>query len=137
MRLLMSIASVLVLGVAANGCSDSIGPESIVGLWAQDNTVPGSGLEISLALDGSAVSGPGTWCGELLGCGSTSTTGVATGNKVHLITTFDDGRVEVFDGTLTSSNSLVGSMRSASSIQIELPHAQSFHRAPNDPLRTQ
>jgi hypothetical protein len=137
MRLLMSIASVLVLGVAANGCSDSIGPESIVGLWAQDNMVPGSGLEISLALDGSAISGPGTWCGEALGCGSTSTTGVAIGNKIHLITTFDDGRVEVFDGTLTSSNSLVGSMSTASSVQIELPHAQSFHRAPNDPPRTQ
>src|SRR5258708_31814680 len=105
MRLLMSIASVLVLGVAANGCSDSIGPKSIVGVWEQDNTVPGSGLAISLALDGSAVSGPGTWCGEALGCGTTSTTGVATGNKVHLVTTFDNGLVETFDGTLTSSNS--------------------------------
>jgi len=137
MRLLMSIASVLVLGVATNGCSDSIGPESIVGLWAQDNMVPGSGFEMSLALDGSAISGPGTWCGEALGCGSTSTTGVATGNKIHLITTFDDGRVEMFDGTLISSNSLVGSMSSPSPIQIDPPHPQSFHRAPNDPPRTQ
>jgi hypothetical protein len=137
MRLLMSIASVLLLGVAASGCSDSIGPESIVGLWAQDNMVPGSGLEISLTLDGSAVSGPGTWCGEALGCGSTSTTGAATGNKIHLITTFDDGRVEMFDGTLTSSNTLVGSMRTTSSVQIELPHPQSFHRLADDPPRTQ
>jgi hypothetical protein len=137
MRLLMSIASVLVLGVATNGCSDSIGPKSIVGTWEQDNTIPGNAFAISLALDGSSVSGPGTWCGEALACGSTSTTGTATGNKIHLITTFDNGRVEMFDGTLTSSNSLVGSVRGTSSTQIELPHPQSFHRAADGPPRTQ
>ena len=136
MRILMSVTLVL-LAVAASGCSDPVSPQLIVGLWEQDGSPAGNSLQIQLALNGSAISGQGSWCGEALACGSTSTTGVVTGNKIHLITTFDDGRVEVFDGTLTSSNSLVGSMRTTSSIQIELPHAQSFHRLIGDPPRTQ
>jgi hypothetical protein len=137
MRLLMSVTSVFVLAVGAIGCSDSVGPGSIVGLWDENSSPAGNSLEILLALNGSAVSGQGSWCGEALGCGSTSTTGTAMGNKIHLVTTFDNGRVETFDGTLTSTNSLAGSVRDISDPQIELPHAQSFHRVANDPPRTQ
>ena len=136
MRLLMSVTSVFMLAVVANGCSDSIGPESIVGLWDENSSPAGNSFSMSLALNGSTVSGQGSWCGEALGCGSTSTTGTAMGNKIHLVTTFDNGRVETFDGTLTSTNSLSGSVRDISDPQIELPHAQSFHRA-GDPPRTQ
>lgn len=137
MRLLMSVTSVFMLAVVANGCSDSIGPESIVGLWDEDSSPPGNSLSMFLSLNGSAVSGQGSWCGEALGCGSTSTTGTATGDKIHLVTTFDNGRIESFDGTLTSTNSLAGSVRDISDPQIELPHAQSFHRVQGDPPRTQ
>ena len=137
MRLLMSVTSVFMLAVVANGCSDSIGPESIVGLWDENSSPAGNSFSMSLALNGSTVSGQGSWCGEALGCGSTSTTGTAMGNKIHLVTTFDNGRVETFDGTLTSTNSLSGSVRDISDPQIELPHAQSFHRMAGDPPRTQ
>jgi hypothetical protein len=137
MRLLMSMTSALLLAVAANGCSDSIGPKLIVGLWEEDNTLPGNSLAMTLALNGSAVSGQGTWCGEALACGLTTTTGTATGDQIHLVTTFDNGRVETFDGNLTSSSSLAGSVRETSSQQIELPHAQSFHRLIGDSPRTQ
>lgn len=138
MRLLMSVTSVFMLAVVANGCSDSIGPESIVGLWEMDSSPAGNSLEMSLALSGSAVSGQGSWCGEALGCGSTSTTGTAMGNRFHLVTTESNGVVQTFDGSLTSSNSLAGSVRESSSGgQIQLPHAQSFHRLAGDPPRTQ
>lgn len=137
MRLLMSVTSALVLAVVANGCSDSISPQSIVGMWEMDKSPAGNSLQISLTLNGSAVSGQGSWCGEALGCGSTTTTGTATGDKIHLVTTFDNGRIESFDGTLTSTNSLSGSVRDISDPQIELPHAQSFHRLAGDPPRTQ
>lgn len=32
--------------------------------------------------------------------------GMAAVNKIHLVTTFDSGRIETFDGTLVSSSSL-------------------------------
>jgi hypothetical protein len=138
MRLLMSVTSVFMLAVAANGCSDSIGPESIDGLWEVDNSPAGNSLQISLVLNGSAVSGQGSWCGEALGCGSTSTTGTAMGNRFHLVTTEDNGVTQTFDGSLTSTNSLSGSVRESSTGgQIQLPHPQSFHRVANDPPRTQ
>jgi len=128
MRLLMSVVSGLVLALAVNACSDSISPQSIVGLWAEDNSPAGNSLEITLALNASVISGQGAWCGEALGCGLTSTTGTATGDKIHLVTTFDNGRIETFDGTLKSTNTLAGSARDISGPQIELPHAESFHR---------
>jgi hypothetical protein len=137
MRLLMSVTSALVLAVAAIGCSDSIGPESIVGVWDEDSSAAGNSLSMFLALNGSAVSGQGSWCGEALGCGLTTVTGTATGNRIHLVTTFDSGEIQTFDGTLTSSNSLTGSVVGGSPDgQIQLPHGESFHRA-GDPPRTQ
>jgi hypothetical protein len=136
MRLLMSIASMLLLGVVANGCSDSVGPESIVGLWDMTGNLPGSSRDMVLALNGSTVSGQGSWCGEALGCGTTTVTGTATGDKIHLVTTFDDGRVEKFDGRLTSTNSLVGRALSTAPPEV-LSSPQSFRRLTQDPIRAE
>ena len=137
MRLAMSMLSAFLVAVVANGCSDSIGPGSIVGLWVEDSSPEGNSLDMSLALNGSAISGQGSWCGEALGCGLTTAAGTATGNRIHLVTTFDSGEIQTFDGTLTSQNSLAGSVVGGSpGGQIQLPHAQSFHRG-GDPPRTQ
>jgi hypothetical protein len=136
MRLLMSIASMLLVGVVANGCSDSVGPESIVGLWDMTGNLPGSSRDMVLALNGSTVSGQGSWCGEALGCGTTTVTGTATGDKIHLVTTFDDGRVEKFDGRLTSTNSLVGRALSTAPPEV-LSSPQSFRRLTQDPIRAE
>jgi hypothetical protein len=134
MRLVMSVMSVFLVAVAANGCSDSIGPESIVGLWAEDSSPAGNSLDMSLALNGSTISGQGSWCGEALGCGLTTVTGTASGNKIHLVTTFDNGSNQTFDGTLTSVNSLAGSVVGGSPDgQIQLPHGESFHRTGDPP----
>jgi hypothetical protein len=92
MRLLMSVASVFILAVVANGCSDSIGPESIVGQWDEDSSPAGNSLSMLLALNGSVVSGQG-WCGEALACRLTTVTGTATRNRIHLATSFDSGEI--------------------------------------------
>jgi hypothetical protein len=136
MRLLMSIVSMLLVGVVANGCSDSVGPESIVGLWDMTGNLPGSSRDMVLALNGSTVSGQGSWCGEALGCGTMTVTGTATGDKIHLVTTFDDGRVEKFDGRLTSTNSLVGRALSTAPPEV-LSSPQSFCRLTEDPIRAE
>jgi hypothetical protein len=136
MRPLMSIASMLLVGVVANGCSDSVGPESIMGLWDMTGNLPGNSRDMVLALNGSTVSGQGSWCGEALGCGTTTVTGTATGDKIHLVTTFDDGRVEKFDGRLTSTNSLVGRALSTAPPEV-LSSPQSFRRLTEDPIRAE
>jgi hypothetical protein len=136
MCLLMSIASMLLVGVVANGCSDSVGPESIVGLWDMTGNLPGNSRDMVLALNGSTVSGQGSWCGEALGCGTTTVTGTATGDKIHLVTTFDDGRVDKFDGRLTSTNSLVGRALSTAPPEV-LSSPQSFRRLTQDPIRAE
>jgi hypothetical protein len=137
MRLLMSVASAMLLAVATNGCSDSIGPESIVGWWGLNGSLPGNSQDMFLALDGSTVSGTGIWCGEALGCGSTSVTGTASGNRIHLVTTFSNGRVQTFDGTLVSLNSLVGGATENPTPSTALLYSASFRRLTEDPPRTQ
>ena len=116
-----------------NGCSDSISPQSIVGIWQENDSPPGNLLEITLALNASAISGQGSWCGEALGCGLTTVTGTATGNRFHLVTTFSNGRVETFDGSLVSSNSLAGIETETTADGTHLSSDQSFTRVFRDP----
>lgn len=130
MRLAMSV---LFLGLAVTGCSDSFGPGTIDGMWSHV-TLPGSSLNMVLTRSGSTVSGPGSWCGEALGCGTTTVTGTVSGKKVHLVTTFDTGRVETFDGAFTSVDSLAGSaIDQTPGGPPQLPFALSYHRI-GDPV---
>jgi hypothetical protein len=125
--------SVLFLALAAVGCSDSLGPGTIDGMWSHVS-VPGSSLNMIVTVTGSSVSGTGTWFGEALGSGTTSVTGTVTGNKVHLVTTFDTGMIETFDGAFTSVNSLEGSaIDHTPGGPPQLPFAQSYHRT-SDPV---
>lgn len=132
MRLAMSAMSVLLLGTAV-GCSDSLGPVSIDGLWVH-TTVPGTSVNMILTRSGSSVSGTGTWFGEALGSGTTSVTGMVIGNRVQLVTTFDTGQVETFDGGFTSVNSLDGSaVDSIPGQPPQLPFALTYHRISDPP----
>lgn len=130
MRLVMSV---LVLAVAASGCSSSVDPQLIDGVWSQDFVVAGGGQDMTLSVSGSNVSGTGSWCGEAIGCATTTVTGTIIDDRVHLITTFSSGTVQTFDGHLVSVNSLTGStVEHSPSGMPQLPYAQSFHRAKND-----
>ena len=89
-----------------------------------------------MIVNGSDISGFGSWRGEALGCGITTETGTVSGNGIHIVTTFDNGRVETFDGGLLSANSLVGTETEAlvdGQTQISAP--QSFTRVIRDPPR--
>jgi len=127
MRLVMSV---LVLAVAASGCSGSVDPQLIDGAWSQDFVVAGSGQDMTLSVSGSNVSGTGSWCGEALGCATTTVVGTINMDMVHLVTTLSNGTVQTFDGHLMSANSLTGStVEHSPSGTVQLPHAQNFHRA--------
>lgn len=125
--------SVLFLALVTVGCSDSLGPGTIDGMWLHV-TVPGSSLNMILTRTGSSVSGTGTWFGEALGSGTTSVTGTVTGNKVHLVTTFDIGMIETFDGAFKSVNTLEGSaIDHTPGGPPQLPFALSYNRI-SDPV---
>ena len=103
-----SVLSVLLLVVLGSACSDSLIGGNVAGRWTLVQQFPGSGLTMNLAQQGSSVSGDGTWCGEALGCGTTTISGTASGTKIHLDITFDSGAVEHFDGALMLFHSLEG-----------------------------
>jgi hypothetical protein len=125
----------LALVSIASGCSDSIGPSSFAGNWARDFTVPGSSFEMDLTAIGSTISGTGNWCAEAGPCGIVAVTGTVAGNAVHLdlslTATFPQTsgtRVEHFDGRLTLSRSLIGSITIDVPGQPPFVEQVSYHR---------
>ena len=90
------------------GCSSSTAPARIDGPWFEVFNVGGFSTDMNLRTDGSVVSGSGTWCGEVLPCGSLTVRGTAIGNLVHLELVFSNGTTQVFDGRVVDDLSLVG-----------------------------
>jgi hypothetical protein len=128
-----SVKSVLLLALVVSGCSDPVGPGSIVGKWDQDFSVPGSFLEMDLTLTGSIVSGSGNWCGEAGPCGIVTVTGTVNGDAVQLDLTFSPQlpilgpmSTQHFSGRLTSPNALKGSVGVGTPVFTQ---NVSFHRA--------
>jgi hypothetical protein len=106
----------------------------VAGIWLEDNPLPGSVLEITVILNGSNISGFGSWCDQGKGCGVTTESGTVTTSGIQIVTNFDDGRIQTFDGSLRSESSLVG-MESDTppDSQLRLLVAQSFTRVLRDP----
>jgi hypothetical protein len=100
---------VLLLVVAGSACSDPVVGGSVVGSWAQVQTIPGSSLAIDLVQDGSSVSGDGTWCGEALRCGTLTVSGTNSGTTVRLDITLDSGSILHFGGKLRTFSTIEGS----------------------------
>jgi hypothetical protein len=112
-----SVVSVLLVVLVAGGCSDSVGPGSIAGKWAQDFSFPGSSFEMDLVSTGSTISGNGNWCGEAGPCGIVTVNGTITGIDVHLNFASTAQFPQVgpvvnshFDGRLTSLRNLKGAI---------------------------
>jgi hypothetical protein len=80
--------------------------------------VPGSGEVWNLSVQGSAISGTGSWSGEACCSGTISLTGAISGDSIHLDLTFvvtnsANPRApfhEHFDGALTSRTVLRGTV---------------------------
>jgi hypothetical protein len=133
-----SVKSVLLLALVVGACSSdtTFGPESISGAWAEDFSIPGSFFAMTLGASGSTISGDGNWCGEAGPCGITTITGTINGLVVHLdfvvtpqFPQVGAARIEHFDGQLTSSHTLHGSISSEPSGNLPGPTGEiSFHR---------
>jgi hypothetical protein len=111
------LVRLLAVAMVANGCADSIGPGSIPGKWTRDFVVAGSSFDMDLSATGSTISGSGNWCAEAGPCGIVAVTGTVEGTSVHLdlsltaqFPQISGTTVEHFDGRLTSSRSLVGTI---------------------------
>ena len=66
----------LVIGVAGLvGCSSPLSPTALSGDWLQETEVPGVFFGMSLAANGSSLTGFGNACGEALPCASFTVTG--------------------------------------------------------------
>jgi hypothetical protein len=112
------VLSGLLLVAAAGGCSDSLGPGSINGTWAEPFTVPGNSWSMALTASGSTVTGAGSACGEAAACATITVQGTIDGAKVHLDFVESDFRpartpatqTSHFDGVLVGSGSLVGTL---------------------------
>ena len=80
--------------------------------------VPGSGELWTLTVQGSAITGTGSWSGEACCAGTLSLTGTISGDSIHLDLTFvvtssANPRApfhERFDGALTSPTVLRGTV---------------------------
>jgi hypothetical protein len=112
-----SVVSVFLVVLVAGGCSDSVGPGSIAGKWAEDFSYPGSSFEMDLVSTGSTISGNGSWCGEAGPCGIVTVSGTITGIDVHLNFASTAQFPQVgpvvnshFDGRLTSLTNLRGAI---------------------------
>ena len=112
-----TVVSMLLVVLVAGGCSDSVGPGSIAGKWAEDFSFPGSSFEMDLVSTGSTLSGNGSWCAEAGPCGIVTVDGTIKGIDVHLNFASTAQYPQVgpvvnshFDGRLTSLKNLKGTI---------------------------
>jgi hypothetical protein len=115
-----TLLPIICLAVACGG-SDLLPPtpETLQGQWAALDEVPGSGESWDLTVQGSAISGTGTWSGEACCAGTLSLTGTIAGDSIHLdlivVTTSSasprDPFHKHFDGALTARNVLRGTVK--------------------------
>ena len=106
------------LVVACSGDLVEPSAKTLQGSWAAMDEVPGSGELWNLSVQGSSITGTGSWSGEACCAGTISLTGAISGDSIHLDLTFvvtnsANPRApfhEHFDGALTSSNVLRGTV---------------------------
>lgn len=106
---------VLLGALLAIGCSDSTAPARLNGTWASPFTVPGNGLQFTLATAGDVVTGDGSWTGEACCSGTVQIAGTSTGGDVSLDFTYTTTagaplptRTAHFEGRLMDVNTLAG-----------------------------
>ena len=107
---------ILSCALLALGCSDLTAPSRLDGTWREESTIAGSGVEFTLATNGDAITGQGSWSGEACCSGTVTVAGTTTQGDVTLALSFvaSDGRVppfsETFTGRLSDANTLSGTI---------------------------
>jgi hypothetical protein len=120
MRLLRTVICGLALAVGLHGCgaptqsfpptSDDALAQLLTGTWAQQGTVIGSSLVLTLGSLGTTLSGTGRYAIEAGRSGTLTLTGNVSNQRVELAIVYDDGAVAQFDGALSDSNTLTGAV---------------------------
>ena len=114
-----ALLPIICLAVACGG-SDLLPPtpETLQGRWAALDEVPGSGENWDLTVQGTAISGAGTWSGEACCAGTLSLAGTIVGDSIHLdltVVTTSSASPQApfhkhFDGALSARNLLRGTV---------------------------
>jgi len=120
MRLLRTVICGLVLAVGIPSCGSPTQPfpptsddglaQLLNGAWAQQGTVVGSSLVLTLSSFGTSLSGTGQYAIEAGRSGALTLTGSVSSLRVHLDIVYDDGAVAQFDGALSDRNTLTGAL---------------------------
>lgn len=112
----MRARHILLGALVALGCSDLTAPTRLAGVWEQDSSIPGSGMNVALSTNGDSVSGTGRWYGEACCSGTVTVTGAVRRGEVNLVFAFvSNGGIffppstSNFAGQLISANTLSGS----------------------------
>jgi hypothetical protein len=127
--------SALLLGAAVAACSGTLDPAMVAGNWSKMEPIPENSVSMTLTTSGSRISGTGNWCGEALGCGTLTVSGMVTGDLIHLDFVYSNGVIEHFDGRVRAYAILEGSARGEVPGQPpQLPHGATFRVARDSTL---
>jgi hypothetical protein len=120
MRLLRTVICGIAFALGLQGCGSPTQPFPptsdgdlallLSGTWAQQGTVVGSSLVLTLRSDGTSLAGPGQYAIEAGRSGTLTLTGAVSSLRVHLDIVYDDGAVAQFDGALSDRTTLTGAM---------------------------
>jgi hypothetical protein len=108
--------TICLLACAVLACSDIASPSrsTLDGTWVRLDEVPGSSERWDLTVDGSSITGTGTWSGEACCSGTLTVNGTIAGETMHVdvtLVTAGTTRPDVhehFDGVLATPDMLVG-----------------------------
>jgi hypothetical protein len=118
MRRLRTVICGLALVVGLHGCGSPTQPfpptsddglaQLLHGTWAEQGTVVGSSLVLTLDSFGTMLSGTGQYAIEAGRSGTLTLTGSVSNQRVHLDIVYDSGALAQFDGALSDRNTLTG-----------------------------
>jgi hypothetical protein len=80
------------------------------GTWAQREAVAGTSFVFTLAVDGTNVTGTGTYSIEGGRSGTLSEMGTISGETLQLAMTYDNGALAQFEGRIPSASVLSGTL---------------------------
>jgi hypothetical protein len=83
---------------------------AFAGTWAQREVVAGTSFVFTLAVDGTNVTGTGTYSVEGGNSGTLTETGAISGDTLQLAITYDNGALAQFEGQIASASVLSGSL---------------------------